>query len=119
MSDRDGITENPADTGDMMTIAQMTQLLRDDLARLEAAERPYTEAERTWEYTEQRRDLGGPNGEGRDAVRAGLLQAQAPALEAAAKAAAGAAHAASQRAYEHNRVVLRWTDREPLLSEPH
>jgi hypothetical protein len=86
------------ETGDILTVEQMTALLRDDLARVDAAGAAHDTHMREWEHTETRIDIGGEYGEGREEIRAGMLASQRPELEAAARAAEGAGAAAIQNA---------------------
>ncbi len=77
--------------GDTLSTAEMYEMMRRDLAHLDAVATAYETTERAWTHTEQRHDLGGENGEGRDEIRRGLLDAQRPKLDEATKAAEGAA----------------------------
>jgi len=86
------------DSGDTMTTDQMARLLRADLDNLETVAAVHARESDRWDGNARRTDLGGPNGEGRDAIIAAMHASHRPELEAAATAAATAARAADGNA---------------------
>ncbi len=87
------------ETGDdILTVEQMTALMRNDVTRVDEAGAAHDKHMREWEHTETRIDIGGEYGEGREEIRAGMLASQRPELEAAARAAEGAGAAAIRNA---------------------
>jgi len=91
------------DSGDALTTTQMARLLRDDLEAVEAAGAIHAREANRADGNAKRTDIGGPRGEGREAIVAAVAAAHRPELEAAATAAATAARAADSNA----RAVLR------------
>ena len=91
------------DSGDAMTTDQMARLLRTELDNVEAAGAVHAREAARWDGNAKRTDVGGPNGEGREAIIAAMHAAHRPELEAAATAAATAARSADANA----RAVLR------------
>jgi hypothetical protein len=90
------------DTGDTLTIPEMTSLMRDDLARLIGAEAAFADHEAAWtalETTDRiRADDSLEHRTAAEAVRVALLAQARPDYEAAARAAEGAASAAERNA---------------------
>jgi len=86
------------DGGDALTIDQMARLLRDDLESVEAAGAIHAREANRADGNAKRTDIGGPNGEGREAIVAAVAAAHRPELEATAVAAATAARAADHNA---------------------
>jgi len=86
------------DTGDTMTTTEMARQLRADLEAVEAAGAVHAREAARWDGNGKRTDIGGPNGEGREAIIAAMHAAHRPELEAAATAAATAARAADHNA---------------------
>ncbi len=99
------------DSGDMLTIEQMTALMRNDLARLIGAEAAFADQEAAWtalETTDRiRADDSPEHRAAAEAIRLALRAQARPAYEAAARAAEGAASAA-----DHNtrRILAQVTE---------
>ena len=102
------------DAGDTLTTKEMAALLRDDLANVEAAAAVHAREQGRWDGNAKRTDIGGPRGEGREAIIAAVAAAHRPELEAAAAAAAQAARAADANA----RAILRQVGEDRISLPP-
>jgi len=105
------------DAGDALTTDQMDRQLRGDLAAVEAAAALHATHAARWDGNARRTDIGGPNGEGREAIIAAMHAAHRPELEAAATAAATAARAELGRLTSQVKGRLRDATYDPIRAQ--